>query len=404
KVGALASSISASDIVDTREDGSICNVMSGVGATVVRTYENTYFSQSVDQRTIPIGISQYDRTRDTLIVVVEGRTFTAGTNYSILSNTHIQLAIGLPVVGTRIYFQVIKSVNAAGAETVVQEVAELRTEMTANNKKLENHYYCNGLDDNIRISEIAQEFISVGTDYSSMRLVVHGTVGVTSPYSGDGTQARNYFWFALGVDGVSTNRRIIVDFTDCKVITIPVEIATQNTIFSGNDVHIVGANVIANQSAANTVIKMFTSQSGTVSAKNCRFWITAYSGSFIARTGTFDNCRGSVTNSVNYSYCFFPHSNGLIRINGGEYYAYTADSTAISGVLGQNGADSVSILYGVNAPTVARAGYYQTNSIKQFEDSGIVCCTDLISTLPLSVISGSSNIRGTIAKSKPGLM
>ena len=37
KIPALAASITDNDIIDTRLDGSLCNVMSGVGAMVVRT-------------------------------------------------------------------------------------------------------------------------------------------------------------------------------------------------------------------------------------------------------------------------------------------------------------------------------------------------------------------------------
>ena len=85
---------------------------------------------------------------------------------------------------------------------------------------------------------------------------------------------------------------------------------------------------------------------------------------------------------------------------GGEYYAYTGDANLQSAVVGQSGADAVSILYAVSAPTLARGGYYQTNSILQWVGGGVLSCTDLISELPMIVVSGISNIRGTIAKSK----
>ena len=399
KVSALATSISESDIIDTRTDGSLCNIMSGVGATVVRTYENTYFSQSVDQRTIPIGISQYDRTRDTLIVVVEGRTFTAGTNYSILSNTHIQLAIGLPVVGTRIYFQVIKSVNAAGAETVVQEVAELRTEMTAVNKKLENHYYCNGLNDNVLISRIALAYLDEGSSYGSIKIVIHGHFGATAPYAGEGTSSSRYRWFALGRLSGDSNRKIILDFSDCDEISLPITSGYYHNIFYGDNIHIIGASVIANQNGANTYIRMFSSADGVVRAENCRFWITASGVSYISQTGTFVNCRGSVTVGGANAYCFYPTENALLRIEGGEYYAYTTSAYTSAVVYGTS-STLVAILYAVNCPTVARSGYVQSYSI--YTIAGNVSITDTITTLPITATG--ANIRGTLAISKAGQM
>jgi hypothetical protein len=67
-----------------------------------------------------------------------------------------------------------------------------------------------------------------------------------------------------------------------------------------------------------------------------------------------------------------------------------------------SGADAVAILNGVNAPTAARSGYFQTHSL--YQTTGVISCSDLISALALNVVSGASNIRGTIAKSKAGLM
>ena len=139
RVPALATSITDANIVDTRTDGELCNVMSGVGAMVVTTFENTYYSTSVNQTVIPIGIPQFDRNRDKIVVMVEGRVFTQGVNYTINDNENITLVIGLPVLGTKVQFQVIKNVNASGAGTVVQEVEAMRTELNGINNKIANY-------------------------------------------------------------------------------------------------------------------------------------------------------------------------------------------------------------------------------------------------------------------------
>ena len=154
----------------------------------------------------------------------------------------------------------------------------------------------------------------------------------------------------------------------------------------------------------NTSVKVFGTTSGRIHAEHCRFWVTAYSNSLIASTGTYKNCRGSVANAASNSYCFNTASGGILRLYGGEWYGYTGDSNLISGVIGQSGADAVSILYGVNAPQVERSGYYQTNSIYQTATGGLVNCTDLVSVLPLDVKTGISNVRGTVEKNKPNLM
>ena len=94
----------------------------------------------------------------------------------------------------------------------------------------------------------------------------------------------------------------------------------------------------------------------------------------------------------------------MVRLYGGEYYAYTGDANVLSAVVGQSGADAVTVMYGVNAPTSARSNYYQTNSIYQATGGGMINCTDLVSALPMIVRDGLSNIRGTIEMSKAGLM
>lgn len=403
KVPALATSITDANIIDTRTDGALCNVMSGVGATVIRTYRKTYFSETANQRVIPIGIPQYDKSRDDLTVIVNGRVFAEGDNYVIWSNAkEVSLNIGLPVVGTRIDFEVRKNVNAAGAETVVQEVAELRKEMTAANNILEYFYYCNGVNDNINISNIVKAFYSVN-DYKTLLLHVIGHIGMTAPISGEGTSTTPFAWFNFAKQ-IETNRNITVDFSNCSAITPIITGGTYNVIFRGEVANVHGANVICSNTETNTVIRIFNTPRGRANAKDCRFWITAYKDSLIGLCGTFTNCRGSVANVTNNSYCFLPSTDGLLRVVGGEYYAYVGDSTKQSAVVGQSSADAVSILYGVNAPTVARSGFYQTNSLLQWVGGGILNCTDLISALPLIVVSGISNIRGTIEKNKPNLL
>lgn len=402
QVAALTASITARNIVDTRTHGTLCNVMSGVGATVVRVYKNVYFSETLNQTIIPIGIKQYNKEKDRLTVIIEGRVFTEDANYTIADdNSTITLAIGLPVVGTKIEFEVAKNVNAAGAETVVQEVAELRKEMTAVNKKLEFDYYCNGVNDNIIISNLVRQLYTVD-DYRSFKLNIIGHLGIATPFGVDGTTASHYVWFDF-VNPAATNRIVTVDFTNASEITPPIIDGVSNVVFRTSKINIVGATVIANNSTVDTAVKILDASSGAIKCENCRFWITAYKDSVIATTGTFKDCRGSIANTVNNSYCFLPASNGLIRIIGGEYYAYASGSYS-SAIVGQSEANSVSILYGVNAPTVARSGYSQTNSLLQFAGGGILNCTDLVSALPLVVVAEISNIRGTIALSKPNLM
>lgn len=263
-------------------------------------------------------------------------------------------------------------------------------------------YVCNGSTDNIQIGNIVRAFLNGGTDYRSLKLKVIGTFGMTSAATGAGTSGTPYYWFNLNIQ---SNRRATIDFTNCTQISPTIADGTSNVIFhSNNGMHIIGANVVANNTSANTTIRITNNGYGAILFEDCRFWVNGYVNCFIGTNGTYINCRGSISNVTSNSYCFYPVTTGLVRIIGGEYYAYTASSSNKSAIIGQSGTDAVSILFGVNAPTAERTGYYQTHSIIQTSGGGMVNCTDLVSALPLSVVSGISNIRGTIAKSKPNLM
>lgn len=382
------------DIIDTRLDGALCNVMTGVGATIFRTYKSTYFSESVNQSVIPIGIPEYKSLTDELVVSVEGKVFTETTQYEIVDDETIRLVIGLPVVGTKIEFIVRKNVNGSANEDINQEVTQLITDTTNIKKQLEHHYYCNGTNDNILLGNMVKSFLT-GSGYGSAKINIHGKFGAVAPAL---TNSSTDYWFDFNV---TSKKKVIVDFSDCSELNLPTTNGKTNVIFYGKEINLVGASLPLNNPIVNTTIVMFDGSANIVNCENCRFWITANKNSYISRTGTFTNCRGSVTNSSGYSYCFY--TNNLIRVNGGEYYAYTADSSGDSAVVCHSGSTAVTILYGVNAPTVARGGYYQTHSVIQLS-AGILSCTDLISELPLDVMSGYSNIRGTIAINKPDMM
>lgn len=431
-IPALSTSILGSNVVDTRLDQNLCGVITGVfnqvdgaalnkqfedafyewfgdiktafvaGATLIHTYTNSVTTYFEGQTEVEIGIPQYNMNTDSLIVSVNGFVFAKGTQYNIVDNTKVRFVYGFPIVGTQILFQVFKSVDGSQAETVVSQVETLINQMNSVNQKLEFDYYCNGVNDNIQISNIVRKFYSTD-DYKTLKLNVIGNIGMDMPFNGTGTLENPYAWFNC-VKQVQTNRNVTIDFSNCSAIMPTITGGTYNEIFRGEVINIIGANVIASNTETGTLIRIFNTERGRTNAKDCRFWITAYRDSLIGLCGTYTNCRGSVANTINNSYCFLPSNDGLLRVVGGEYYAYTGDSTKQSSVVGQSSANSVSILYGVNAPTVARSGFHQTNSILQWAGGGILNCTDLVSALPMIVVSGISNIRGTIEKSKPNLL
>lgn len=398
RVPALAGSITNSNITDTRTDGSLCNVMSGVGATVTRAFHNTYFSENENQSVIPIGVPQYDRSRDALTVIVEGRIFREGVNYVINDNAEITLNIGLPIIGTKIDFEVVKNVNAKGAETVVQEVATLQNEMLKVNKTLEHHYYCNGVNDNVIISEMAQQYLNGGNNLGNLTIFINGYFGATSPYSGDGTTGDPFVWLELGNDSVE-NRRVTLDFAGCKVVNL-----TQGNacycLFKGRQytvknlcLDVVGLQSYIYGQPVYWGTKRVYFENCVISADVNEGWLFNY--------GTFRDCEFTIKTASDMTAVFRPMlSSDMIRVYGGEHLAYTRATSGISAVVYCAGdiASAVIIADGLSCPTKAVSGYRQTHAIYDIATAKYHTYLNFITELPISATS--QTVRDTIVANK----
>lgn len=401
-----ATNIAQADIKDTRGDKDLCG-----WHTAVKGYDDYY--DAIAQRhesAVTLGGTSatarselpsklYDSVYSILTVYTNGIKEDEA-NYSVSTESgYVSVTFkSAKAAGSKISFVLDNFIDGEGMSTALSDYSKWKEAVAKLEEANEYTYVCNGKNDNVLIGDIVRAYLQGGTDYGTARIKVVGKIGMSAPAYGSGTDASPFGWFNFNI---GSNRNAIVDFSDCGQISPSVQNGTYNVIFhSNNDLHVIGANVVVSNAEANTIVRISGTTSGVVKFENCRFYITAYKDSLIALRGTFINCRGSVANVTNASYCFLPASNGVVKIIGGEYYAYTGDSAKQSAIVGQSGADAVSILYGVSAPTAARSGYYQTNSLIQFAGGGMMNCTDLISELPMAVTSGISNIRGTIAKSK----
>ena len=349
-------------------------------------------------RLVAFDIPQFNEETSFVEVHVNGMLVDEDTDFKrggrVLSFAN-QLA-----AGTEIVVYAYKSIDGTGILSVADEITELQNQVAALNTAGDYSYMCNGIDDNVKLSAIAKAWLEGGTDYSSKTIRVYGTFGAQAPVGGDGGIFSPYKWIEVAGDNYA-NRKIIFDFSCCSQLSFPVIAGKPNYIFYGIDAHIIGADVNVYEKTAGTTIIAFSTVAGAVYAENCRFWITGDNTCKVSCTGTFTNCRASVANSIGESYCFTPLSNSLLRLNGGQYMAYSGSASSVSAVVGhQNGnTNAASILNGVNAPTWERGGYYQTHAIYQYMGSGTIKCHDLVSALPVDAIY-DAEISGTITKSK----
>ena len=399
-IGASANTVT---VTDKRGDEELCPWFTAVKGyddyydAIVQRHENTVaFSTNPVVTTLPSSL--YNAKYSLIEVYTNGikeleSAFTASVSggYVVITFTSAK------AVGAKITVVLSNFIDGEGMSTALAQYNALLADVADLNAAGEYNYICNGVNDNILISNLVKSYLNGGTDYGSMKLNVIGNIGMSAPARGGGNATNPYGWFDFAV---TSNRNVIVDFSRCGQISPTIGNGTYNYIFFTASATIIGATVIASNTATDTVIRGVDAGSGAAKFENCRFYLTCYKYAFISARGTFTNCRGSVASAIENTYCFQPTTNGVVRVIGGEYYAYTGDANKQSAIVGQSGTDAVSILYGVSAPTLARGGFYQTNSVLQWAGGGMVCCTDLISALPLVVAAGISNIRGTITKSK----
>jgi hypothetical protein len=403
-------SITQSDIYDKRGNTIVCPWFTAVKGyddyydAIVQTFEYTATLESLSKAVYTnIASRLYNEKYSQVEVFTNGlkepsdayEVITAGT-YILINFTANRSAGAVVNVCLNNY------IDGEGMSTALAQYSEWANAVATLQTAGEYDYLCNSVDDNVQISNIVKAYLAGGTDYGSVKLNVIGNIGMSTPARGDGSMTTPFGWFDFAQ---SSNRRIILDFTRCGQIGPSVASGKYSHVFyAPNGIQVIGANVLASNTATDTIIRLVETSDGVVLFENCRIWINGYKNCLLSTRGTFKYCRGSVANVTENSYCFLPSGYGTVKVVGGEYYAYTGDSVKQSAIVGQSSANSVSILYGVSAPTSGRTGFYQTNSILQWTGGGVLSCTDLVSALPMIVVSGISNIRGTIELSKTNVL
>lgn len=157
-VNKQVTSITGTDIKDTRLDSSVCGIVAGLiqqvdtttlynqydssfnewfsdvktelaTATLIRQYTSSYTSVA-DDTIIPINISVYNQNLDVLNVYTNGMKLIKNVDYVINSNDSITLT-GVLLTGNTIEFEVLKSIDGSDAESIVDLVYQLQTELAA---------------------------------------------------------------------------------------------------------------------------------------------------------------------------------------------------------------------------------------------------------------------------------
>jgi len=366
---------------------------------------------------VSFNIPQYDADTCFLEVYVNGildRGYTLSNNVITFDGTL--------VAGTLVTVYCYKSIDGTGIQSVSDEITQLQNQYATLAGISKFTYKCTGLNDNVSLSEIAQAFINGsytagslsaaaeafltaigGNAYlatlsadTQVTIDVTGVLGATTPVGGSGTAASRYRWFALGAAG-SSDKRIIFNFAKCHKINIACAANTDNIIFYGTDLNIKNANVYAGSNGANCVITMNVGSNnrGNMNFDSCRFKIVTTGKAVIANNGNFTNCVLHVKSATDNAYCIDAKSDSLVRLDGGNYYAYTGTSSKTSSVTNVESTETNAVImaHNINCPIVAQTGYYQKYFI--ITNAGMTYIAGVCTTL---TGNGSASYRSLTGK------
>lgn len=361
---------------------------------------------------VTFNIPQYGWTGVDVLTVYTNGIRERDTAYTVNGNTITFAA--MKAAGTVVEVVVQKSIDGEGLGTALEQYKDLQAKVLTLTNSDKYKYICNGINDNIVLSQIAQAFLE-GTynaatitqgaaDFLAkwggaaglaalapdafVKIDVYGTFAASAPYAGTGAETNGYQWLALGRATGST-KKLVFDFSAVEKLHFPCKENAKNIVFYGQDVHIIGASVDARCYAAASQIIMFSGRSGAISARDCNFTILTTGAATIAECGTFINCDTWTSSTDAPATNFSPVTNSRpVVVYGGNHYAYCASTAQFSSVfyVAAGGANAVIMAHGVNCPTVARDYFYQTNSVRV--NAGKTYISGITTQLPMS---GSAN-------------
>lgn len=421
-----ARAISQDDITDDRDDPDLCGwITTPIGyqdffanldtefnewfvekkntlasVTLFQKYMQRLTTFSIT-KIVEFNIPQYDPTGvDIIEVYVNGILKIKDIDYVVTSKTVITFTDEL-ISGTNVDIYVYKSIDGTGLGSVADAVAELQKQMSTIKNIGEYIYICNGVNDNVKLSELANSLTSTNSN-DSVTINIYGNFGVSVPVSGLGTTSSRFRWFDF-----SSSKKITFDFLNSTEIRIVNSNPTQHYIgFYGSRVHLKNMRIYVSGTSGNrpASFEMFPSGTGSLFCENCRFFIYGEGNTYISSHGTFNDCYGEVISATGKGYCFWlTQSANLVRLNGGEYRAYRSSGNTNDSYVIYNGIDLAAVVtFAVSFSTVFSTYGSQNGAIY---NDGYGTFVGSITTLPITKgqFARVHEVIGTIPESKSGV-
>ena len=348
---------------------------------LMREFKHTEQVTEPDQTVFEIGIPQYIAETDILTVYLNGMRLSEDEYTNTQSNVILKNAIDYDAdVTNELEFVVYKSVDGADAETVVEQVEDLQPRVTSleSGAKSEYVYKCNGIDDNRKLSELAQDFLTGSGDYAGiastaqMTILVEGTLGIDTVAAGSGSAEEPFHWMVLGkykdentdVDSTGSQRKITFDFSNAQRISLDSTAGQMTVAIGGDAVNIIGLQMVLG--GEGSTLQWFNGQN--VNALRCELWLNANDiavGS--SQGGSFEKCRLLCTSMNDKAYTLVSNGTTPLKAVDCEILSYngtSASEESICVLAEASKTESVVIVERCNIPVRERGGYKQSQTIK----------------------------------------
>lgn len=367
-------------------------------ATLYKQYVwRTVLTETTDA--VVFDIPQYDSTGvDIIQVFVNGLLEIEGVDYT-RNGSVLTFSNGAKVASTEIVVICYKSIDGTGLGSVADEITKLQNAVAALDDFTNYNYICTGLNDNIKLSQIAQDFLSGGSDTKILTIKIYGDLGVTTAFGGDGSAASPFRWFSFGKDEWTT-RKVIFDFCNTNAVYITCPDESYNILFYGRDVDVKNARIDIRTVGGSVV--GFNSGGGRVYAEKCRFSLAGATNTYLAKLGTFTDCVADCVCTSAHAQVFNVGNVGVLQVRGGEYYARCATGYVSAPIyVAAAQPDAVVIADGCSLPSLESAGYVQTYGVCDVSQNGNSSYQNIITPLTNSAAGQALKV---IAKQKTSLV
>ena len=334
-------------------------------STLLREYTMKFTTTQQDQTDISLEEGNYNYDLDILEVYVNGLKLINDIDY-VNHETYITLTKPLDINNT-VEIVIMKSVDGYKADTVIKQVETLNNEVAKLTKYI---YYATGENDNVKLSEIANNYYNASAEFAGVsataqiKIEVIGNLGVTTPDKGTGTTEDPYIFFDFTKPENST-RKLIFDFTATERMSLGGTEGYEYVIFGGNDFEIRGMRAVLGTGSA-----LYGFNGTKIRAIDCELYLNGTETAKVRgclNGGTFINTRISVTSGNSIVVGLVCNNSGVLKAVDCEILAYNnsgASEESIGILVEASNTEAVLIAERCNIPLRTRNGYKQSQTIK----------------------------------------